>query len=214
MLQRMIKTVAEYIAYRTKDVSALTSLMIVIVHTKYMLETDNSPALFLIAMSVFFYFPLILVLTYLALLIPKMVCMLFLEIIKIKEDYSKNGYTDNSSNTSDANGSAGEEYRWKEQQSYDWWQSQYKQYQSQQEKQQNNNSNSSNSNYKQNNTYQRKDELSEALSFYNLTIPFTESELRDKRRKLMKTAHPDEGGSTETAADINRYFDVLKRYVS
>lgn len=38
MLQRMIKTVAEYIAYRTKDVSALTSLMIVIVHTKYMLE--------------------------------------------------------------------------------------------------------------------------------------------------------------------------------
>lgn len=210
MLQRMIKTVAEYIAYRTKDVSALTSLMIVIVHTKYMLETDNSPALFLIAMSVFFYFPLILVLTYLALLIPKVVCMLFLEIIKIKEDYSKNGYTD-SSNTGDAGGSAGEEYRWKEQKSYDWWQSQYKQYQSQQEKQQNN---SSNSNYKQNNPYQRKDELSEALSFYNLTIPFTESELRDKRRKLMKTAHPDEGGSTETAADINRYFDVLKRYVS
>lgn len=210
MLQRMIKTVAEYIAYRTKDVSALTSLMIVIVHTKYMLETDNSPALFLIAMSVFFYFPLILVLTYLALLIPKVVCMLFLEIIKIKEDYSKNGYTD-SSNTGDAGSSAGEEYRWKEQKSYDWWQSQYKQYQSQQEKQQNN---SSNSNYKQNNPYQRKDELSEALSFYNLTIPFTESELRDKRRKLMKTAHPDEGGSTETAADINRYFDVLKRYVS
>lgn len=162
-------------------------------------------------MSVFFYFPLILVLTYLALLIPKVVCMLFLEIIKIKEDYSKNGYTDSSSNTDDAGGSAGEEYRWKEQKSYDWWQSQYKQYQSQQEKQQNN---SSNSNYKQNNPYQRKDELSEALSFYNLTIPFTESELRDKRRKLMKTAHPDEGGSTETAADINRYFDVLKRYVS
>ena len=27
----------------------------------------------------------------------------------------------------------------------------------------------------------------------------------------MKTAHPDEGGNTEAAADINRYFDILKK---
>lgn len=27
-------------------------------------------------------------------------------------------------------------------------------------------------------------------------------------------AHPDEGGNTETAADINRYFDILKKYAN
>ena len=60
----------------------------------------------------------------------------------------------------------------------------------------------------------KKDELHDALSFYGLSIPFTQDQLREKRRKLMKTAHPDEGGNTEAAADINRYFDILKKYAN
>ena len=56
------------------------------------------------------------------------------------------------------------------------------------------------------------DELQMALRFYGLTIPFTQDQLKEKRRKLIKTAHPDEGGDVETAADINRFFDILKKY--
>lgn len=212
MIRRTLKAIAEQIAYKTKDVSTLLDLIIIIAYTKHMIETDNSPALFLIAVSVFFYFPLLLIVIYLLLLIPKFICILILEVMKIKkQNNSRFDYNSNYNYDGD------KEYKWENQQSYDWWKEQYRSYQEQQNSTYNdyNKENYQNRNDRQqNNTTRRTDELSEALSFYGLKIPFTESELKDKRRKLMKTAHPDEGGDTETAANINRYFDILKKYAS
>lgn len=211
MIRRILKTIAEQIAYKTKDVSTLLAFVIIIVYTKNMIETDNSPALFLIAVSIFFYFPLLLIVIYLLLLIPKLVCILILEVIKMRTQ-------DDSSFNYDNDYDDNKEYKWENQQSYDWWKEQHRNYQEQRDNTNYDNYNKQNhqnhNDRQQNNTTRRKDELSEALSFYGLKIPFTESELKDKRRKLMKTAHPDEGGDTETAANINRYYDILKKYTS
>lgn len=53
-------------------------------------------------------------------------------------------------------------------------------------------------------------EIDKALRYYHLSIPFSQEELRNKRRLLMKSAHPDSGGSTEEAEKINLYYDILK----
>ncbi len=64
-------------------------------------------------------------------------------------------------------------------------------------------------------TYEhKKNELDEALNLYGLQLPFTEQDLRERRRQLMKKAHPDSGGNTKDAEKVNRYFEVLKNYVS
>ena len=60
------------------------------------------------------------------------------------------------------------------------------------------------------NSYYVLGEIDKALHYYHLNIPFSQEELRNKRRLLMKSAHPDSGGSTEEAEKINRYYDVLK----
>lgn len=60
------------------------------------------------------------------------------------------------------------------------------------------------------NSYYIPGEIDKALRYYHLRIPFSQEELRNKRRLLMKSAHPDSGGSTEEAEKINRYYDVLK----
>lgn len=53
-----------------------------------------------------------------------------------------------------------------------------------------------------------------ALKFFELQVPFTQEQLKAKRRSCMKTAHPDAGGNAEDAKKINRYYDVLKRYAA
>lgn len=60
------------------------------------------------------------------------------------------------------------------------------------------------------NSYYIPGEIDKALRYYHLSIPFSQEELRNRRRILMKSAHPDSGGSTEEAEKINRYYDVLK----
>lgn len=60
----------------------------------------------------------------------------------------------------------------------------------------------------------KNDELKDALKYYGLSIPFTEKQLRDKRRAFMKNAHPDAGGNEKEAEKINMYFDILKKYAS
>lgn len=59
-------------------------------------------------------------------------------------------------------------------------------------------------------SYYAPGEIDKALRYYHLNIPFSQEELRNRRRFLMKSAHPDSGGSTEEAEKINRYYDVLK----
>lgn len=60
------------------------------------------------------------------------------------------------------------------------------------------------------NSYYAPGEIDKALHYCYLNIPFSQEELRNKRRLLMKSAHPDSGGSTEEAEKINRYYDTLK----
>ena len=59
-------------------------------------------------------------------------------------------------------------------------------------------------------SYYAPGEIDKALRYYHLNIPFSQEELRNRRRFLMKSAHPDSGGSTEEAEKINLYYDVLK----
>lgn len=61
------------------------------------------------------------------------------------------------------------------------------------------------------NSYYIPGEIDKALRYYHLNIPFSQEELRNRRRILMKSAHPDSGGSIEEAEKINHYYDVLKK---
>lgn len=80
---------------------------------------------------------------------------------------------------------------------------------------QNNRYNQNNQNSQRNSSQGRsEDELKKALSYYGLKIPFSEKELKERRKELIKRAHPDSGGSEEEAKTINAYFDILKRYAS
>lgn len=54
--------------------------------------------------------------------------------------------------------------------------------------------------------------LDKAKKMFGLEIPFSERELKEKRNKLIRSAHPDEGGSNEAASLINEYYDILKRF--
>lgn len=65
-----------------------------------------------------------------------------------------------------------------------------------------------------NNNSDAKLEFHNALKFYGLTIPFSEKELRERRKFLMKKYHPDAGGSDDDAKKINKYFDLLKKFAS
>lgn len=197
MLQQILKRLAEQIAYGTKDVAKLLALLFTAGYVIHMTATDKSPVLFLILIAWLIYFPLSLIIIYVLLLIPKIVCIIVLQMLHIDNKENFNNF--NFHFEYESNG-----YRSREQQN------QYESYNSYDRQ----NWQKTEENNQQQSRTGRKDELGEALDFYGLKIPFTEEQLRDKRRKLMKTAHPDEGGNTETAADINRYFDILKKYAS
>lgn len=79
---------------------------------------------------------------------------------------------------------------------------------------QNNNSGNSYNNYRSSGSTAHVSDYEKALKFYDLKVPFTEKELKEKRRKMMKTAHPDAGGSTNEAETINQYYDILKKYAN
>lgn len=231
-MKQIFEKIAEQIAYNTKDVATVLTVIAGFMYGKFMLTTDRSPALLIILAILIFYLPLFFAAIYLLLLIPKLICIVILQVVYARD--RRSGFYSGSQNNTNYNDYAGysgyndstshNNYNYNNERSsryqntgyeswqHDWKQT-YEQYQRQKNyNQQHNQYNSQNS--QQNKTSQKKDELGEALSFYGLTIPFTEEQLRDKRRKLMKTAHPDEGGNTETAADINRYFDILKKFAN
>ena len=57
-------------------------------------------------------------------------------------------------------------------------------------------------------------EYERALALFMLKTPFTITELKKQRNMLIKSFHPDEGGTSEYAQHINNAFDVLKKYAS
>lgn len=56
------------------------------------------------------------------------------------------------------------------------------------------------------------DKLHEAMWYFGLDMPYTDSQARERRKTLMKKAHPDAGGSEEDAKKINAYYEVLRKY--
>lgn len=59
---------------------------------------------------------------------------------------------------------------------------------------------------------QPKTEFDIAKELFDLEIPYTEKELKEKRNLLIKKIHPDAGGSDEDAALINGYYELLKKF--
>ncbi len=49
---------------------------------------------------------------------------------------------------------------------------------------------------------------------FKLSIPYSEKQLKERRNELIKKMFiRTQGGSTEDAAIINEYYDILKKFV-
>lgn len=227
MLKQIFLRIAEAIAYNTKDIVSLITLIVWLLYTKNWISNDSSPAVLVIFFAVILYLPVFYAVFYILMLIPKFICFIILQIIYAKARYKNNkddefehfwkeqnqAYDDIEREQKEREEKERQnEQAW--QNSYESWKKTYERYRSQQEESYQKAYNQSGSQYEHNTSGPQKDELHDALSFYGLSMPFTQDQLREKRRKLMKTAHPDEGGDTEAAADINRYFDILKKYAN
>lgn len=227
MLKQIFLRIAEVIAYNTKDVVSLITLIVWLLYTKNWISNDRSPTVLVIFFAVILYLPVFYAVFYILMLIPKFICLIILQIIYAKARYKNNkddefehfwkeqnqAYDDIEREQKEREEKERQnEQAW--QSSYESWKRTYERYRSQQEETYQKTYSQSGDQYEYNTYGPKKDELHDALSFYGLSIPFTQDQLREKRRKLMKTAHPDEGGNTEAAADINRYFDILKKYAN
>lgn len=51
-----------------------------------------------------------------------------------------------------------------------------------------------------------------AQKLFGVEIPYTEDEIKKAYYKLIKSNHPDEGGTAEDASKINSYYDLLKKF--
>ena len=227
MLKQIFLRIAEVIAYNTKDVVSLITLIVWLLYTKHWISNDRSPTVLVIFFAVILYLPVFYAVFYILMLIPKFICFIILQIIYAKARYKNNkddefehfwkeqnqAYDDIEREQKEREEKERQnEQAW--QSSYESWKRTYERYRSQQEETYQKTYSQSGDQYEHNASGPKKDELHDALLFYGLSIPFTQDQLREKRRKLMKTAHPDEGGNTEAAADINRYFDILKKYAN
>ncbi|MBP5608629.1 MAG: hypothetical protein J6X66_10250 [Lachnospiraceae bacterium] len=57
--------------------------------------------------------------------------------------------------------------------------------------------------------------LNEAKSIFNVEVPFTEEEIKEKRNLLIKKYHPDNpGGSEEMCKKINECYAILYKYTT
>lgn len=201
-LKGISKIVLTIMAYRTYDVARVISAVLCLMAAHQQI-TAGKATFFLVVVLYLFTYPIISAIIYLLLLIPKYISKFILMFMKGGSetgfdgfnDYSDYGYG-NSDGYYDYNG-----YNQK------------------------NNANSGNSNQNSNrgNSYNNSQssgsaahvsDYEKALKFYGLKVPFTEKELKEKRRKMMKTAHPDAGGSTNEAETINQYYDILKKYAN
>ena len=63
--------------------------------------------------------------------------------------------------------------------------------------------------------HESSEALDEAKSIFNVELPFTEAEIKEKRNLLIKRYHPDNpGGSEEMCKKINECYAILYKYAS
>ncbi len=61
---------------------------------------------------------------------------------------------------------------------------------------------------------EKKSEFLLAKELYDVEIPYTKDDIISKKRELLKKYHPDNGGTAEQAAQINKAYDLLAKFAS
>ena len=60
----------------------------------------------------------------------------------------------------------------------------------------------------------QESDFDKALRVFGLKLPFSSADLKKRRNELVKKNHPDHGGTNEKMIEINKAYDLLKRYAS
>lgn len=219
-----------FVYYRTNISKVITALICIFILNDW-IKTDNSPSWFLAAVIILIVYPVFYLVFSALMLIPYTIGLIILKVIK-DDDYDSfdenyYGYysyrydagRNTQQNYYQSNQQAENNYKESKQKNYNQNQNQEKSYNQHQEykQQKNNDYHQQGSRNNQKNSRQGSGVASEyekALKFYGLQMPFTKEELKNKRRQLMKKAHPDAGGNTEEAEKVNVYYDILIKYAN
>lgn len=218
MAKNILKKILAAIGYHSPDIARIiTTIMCIIMTSHWIAVNKDGMNVFIVLFSVLVIYPLLGLVLSVLIIIPSFICRMILYALgndaNAEDHYS---YTcDNDSDNTYSNAENG-----------------YQRYQNQQGGRYYGYSgygyNSGNGGFDYNNagTGQQdysyhysgrtgtKNDYEMALEFYKLQMPFTEKELKERRRQFMKTAHPDAGGSNEEAEKINEYYEILKKYAS
>lgn len=60
----------------------------------------------------------------------------------------------------------------------------------------------------------QESDFDRALRVFGLKLPFSSADLKKRRNELVKKNHPDHGGTNEKMIEINKAYELLKRYAS
>lgn len=210
-LTENIQKVAMFIDNYAYDIGKLIAFGISILFLIDFIRTDNSPVIFLVLLVMCVYFPIFCGVMAVVMFFVKLIsnsCLLFFRYYT-KNNTDNNTYQyDRQYNYDEYHKKSSDTYGSSKESSYN-----NKDYSgTHQERDSYNNRQSNNSS--NNSSARTRSELDIALAFYGLKIPYTEKMLKEKRKELIKKAHPDSGGSEDEAKKINTYYDILKKYIS
>ncbi|PWY60504.1 hypothetical protein DMI82_04065 [Blautia sp. BCRC 81119] len=221
MAKNILKKILTVIGYHSPDIARIVTIVMCIIMTGHWIAVNKDGMnVFIVLFSVLVIYPLLGLVLSVLIIIPSFICRMILYALgndANAEDHYSYTYDNNSdSNNAYSNAENG-----------------YQRYQNQQQSGRyygysgyGYNSGNAGYGYSNTGTGQRdysynysgrtnmKSDYEMALEFYKLQMPFTEKELKERRRQFMKTAHPDAGGSNEEAEKINEYYEILKKYAS
>ena len=60
----------------------------------------------------------------------------------------------------------------------------------------------------------QESDFDKALRVFGVKLPFSSADLKKRRNELVRKNHPDHGGTNEKMIEINKAYDLLKRYAS
>ena len=201
-----IRKIAEFIDKNAYKMGRSMAFWGAIIFLIYFIRTDSSPVLFLVFIVVCFYHTLFLCVMAVVMFFIKLLCKAILFLSHFFDEDSRSKYDSQNEYNTD----------WDKQFNKDYWQGNayYHNHENRDGSYQKRCNDRCNNQNDRSNSNSRKNDLEIALAFYGLRIPYTEIELKEKRKELIKEAHPDAGGSEEEAKKINAYYDILKKYVS
>ena len=221
MAKNILKKILAATGYHSPDIVRIAATVMCIIMTSHWITVNKDGMdIFIVLFSVLFVYPLLILVLSVLIIIPSLICRMILYALGNDTNAEKH-YSYTYDNNSDSNNAYSND------------ENGYQGYQSQQQGGRyygysGYGYNSGNAGYSYNNTgagqqdysysysgkTNTKRDYEKALEFYKLQMPFTEKELKERRRQFMKTAHPDAGGSNEEAEKINEYYEILKKYAS